>query len=123
MSRQLLAIVAVMSLPFFSPGAALAEPGGGRPHHAPPPAAFDACKGKQANDSCEIALHDRKMSGQCVATPSGALACRPEPPPELKKACEGKSEGDACSVQNGDRSFEGTCRGHDDHPLMCHPAH
>src|SRR4051812_46173678 len=97
MIRPLLAIAAFVTL--LSP-AALAQ-GGDRPHHAPPPAAFDACKGKKAADACEVTFGERTMAGKCAATPDGQLACRPEPPPEMKKACEGKKEGDACSVQKG----------------------
>jgi hypothetical protein len=80
-----------------------------------PQAAFDACQSKSAGDSCQVSLPDRSVTGTCIATPDGALACRPDhppgPPPELTSACEGKNDGDACTATlHGDESMDGVCR-------------
>ena len=98
-------------------GVAFAQPGEGEHHgprgdgerRGPPPAAFDACNGKKADDACEVSFGERKMQGKCGAMPDGKLACRMAPPPEMLKACEGKKEGDACSAQMGDRKVDGKC--------------
>jgi hypothetical protein len=65
-----------------APSGASAE----RPH-GPPPAAFEACAGKSAGDSCTVTFRDRTIDGTCKAFPEDdRLFCRPnhappEPPP------------------------------------------
>jgi hypothetical protein len=55
--------------------------GGDHPHHRrPPQAAFDACKDKKVNDSCEVTFREHKVTGKCADTPEGTLACRPDRP-------------------------------------------
>jgi hypothetical protein len=106
----------------LTPSLARAQPpGGGRPHGPPPAAAFDACKDKQVNDSCQMTMGEHTVNGQCLTTPDARLACRPEPPPEMTAACSGKAEGDSCSVQLGDRSFEGQCHAAPTGRLICRP--
>jgi len=91
-------------------------------HRKPPPAAFDACKGKKADDVCEVTFHEHKMNGKCAASPDG-LVCRPEhmgPPAQLVAACENKKEGEACKATMGERSMEGTCqKGRHGDQLIC----
>lgn len=99
-------------------------PHGGR--HTPPPAAFDACKGKAAATVCEVTLGTRTIAGTCVAESDGQLFCRPEhppgPPPEAIEACQGKNEGDACSVTFGQETHAGTCsKGRGGDGLHCRP--
>jgi hypothetical protein len=95
-------------------GSARAQPPGGGDkggeRRGPPPQAFEACKGKKADDACEVTFGERKATGKCAAMPEGKLACRVAPPPEMLKACEGKKEGDACSATMPDRKVEGTCQ-------------
>ena len=95
-------------------GSARAQPPGGGEgkgeRRGPPPQAFDACKGKKADDACEVTFGERKATGKCATMPEGKLACRVAPPPEMLKACEGKKEGDACSAAMPDRKVEGTCQ-------------
>jgi hypothetical protein len=123
--RPLLAI-AVLLAPFLSATAFAQPPGGERGHRGPPPpAAFDACKDKKADDACQVTLPDhgdRTLKGTCAPTPSGRLACRPQPPPALFEACHGKQEGDSCSVQMGDHSFEGQCHQGRGDKLVCRPS-
>jgi hypothetical protein len=108
----------------LTPSLAQAQPPAARHPHGPPPAAaFEACKDKQANDSCQMMMGERTINGQCATTPDARLACRPEPKPEMTAACSGKSEGDSCAVQLGDRRFEGQCRPDDGGQLMCRPPH
>src|SRR5262245_7910945 len=103
--------------------------GGGRGdgRRGPPPAAFDACKGKKVDAACEVTFGDRKMNGKCAETEDKKLVCRPDramggPPPELLKACEKKKEGDACSAAFGDRKVEGKCQTGRAGALMCRPV-
>lgn len=104
---------------------AAAEPTPGPPRK-PPAQAFDACKGKKADDTCQVTFRMRTIDGKCLATPEGTLACRPERPPGLRKAmvaaCETKKEGDACHATMGDRTLNGTCKpGRHGHRLVCRP--
>jgi hypothetical protein len=122
-------------------------------HHTPPPAAFEACAGKVAGDTCTVALHDQALAGKCVAPPvregvtETRILCRPDkmpehaeghggpggghphgpPPPEVFTACEGKSADQACTVKVGDHGFDGTCRtpppGANETRLGCAPTH
>jgi hypothetical protein len=100
--------------------AAPAESGGRR--HGPPPAAFDACKGKPVGEACTVQWHDGEIHGKCETPPPGApqsgSVCRPEgkhphhhgPPPEkVFAACDGKGAGDACSVAFERGTVEGSC--------------
>jgi hypothetical protein len=57
------------------------EPGDRPPPHRPPPAAFDACKGKNAGDACSVTFREHTMTGTCATTPDAELACRPDRPP------------------------------------------
>jgi hypothetical protein len=73
----------VLGLGLLAAFVAPAKPANAEPDHGPrrgpPPAAFDACKGKKADDACEVTFHERKMNGKCATPPEGtALACRPE---------------------------------------------
>jgi hypothetical protein len=107
LGMSVLTLVAAMAMPAVT----RAQPSGDRPpHHGPPPAAFDACKGKSADDACEVTLGDHTVQGTCAQTPDQRLACRPAPPPEAIDACAGKSDGDTCSVQAGPHQFQGSCR-------------
>lgn len=54
---------------------------GPHPHHRPPPAAFEACKGKSEGDSCSVSFREHTMTGTCATTPESELACRPDHPP------------------------------------------
>ena len=118
---SLFALLAVVAL--LGPRLATAQPGEHGDHRGPPPAAFDACKGKKAGDACEVSFGERKGSGKCEAMPEGKLACRIAPPPEMLKACEGKKEGDTCSATMGDRKIDGTCqKGRMSDKLICRGA-
>ncbi len=124
-STQILVLFAALGAAALgSPRTGRAQPPPGEGgHRKPPPAAFDACKGKKADDACEVTFREHKMTGKCAASPDG-LVCRPDhpmgPPPELLAACEKKKEGDACKATFGDRTVEGTCQKgrHGDH-LIC----
>ena len=51
--------------------------GGGGKHHGPPPAAFDACKGKAEGDVCTFKGRKRTVEGTCQpARKVEALVCR-----------------------------------------------
>jgi hypothetical protein len=119
-------IGAVLFVPCLLAGMARAQPpddhGHRGPPRQPPPAAFEACKGKQVEDACQVTFGQRTLNGKCAAGPEGRLACRPEPPRELAKACEGKQENDSCSVQMGDHSFDGHCHKAHGDKLICRPA-
>jgi hypothetical protein len=119
-------LLALALTPLLSAGAALAQPPGDDGHRGPPreppPAAYDACKDKKADDACEVTFGDRTVKGTCATTPAGRLACRPQPPPELIKACEGKKDGDSCSVQLGDHGFTGQCHQGRGDTLVCRPS-
>jgi hypothetical protein len=52
--------------------------GEGRGRHQPPPAAFDACQGKKATDTCQVVFGERKIDGICQAHDDGQLFCRPQ---------------------------------------------
>lgn len=52
-----------------------------RPPHTPPPEAYTACDGKQAEATCSVAFGDRAIEGTCAAGDDGRLACRPSGPP------------------------------------------
>ncbi len=43
-----------------------------------PPAAFDACQGKNAGDACTVQFGTRQVEAQCSAAPDGRLACHPQ---------------------------------------------
>src|SRR4051794_11722731 len=90
-------------------GIAHAQPGPGGHGRGLPPAAFEVCKGKKADDACEVSFGEHKMVGKCGAMPDGKMVCKMAPPPELLKACEGKKEGDACSATMGEHKVDGTC--------------
>jgi hypothetical protein len=48
----------------------------------PPPAAFEACAGKNDGDSCTVKFRDRTIEGTCKAIPEDdRLICRPNHPP------------------------------------------
>jgi hypothetical protein len=50
-----------------------------------PPEALEACKDKQEGEACSFTIHDKTMSGACMAPPEAPLACLPPmdgPPPE-----------------------------------------
>jgi len=119
-------VAAAAIAPIIAAGSAGADPkDGDRPHRRPPPAAFDACKGKQAKDACEVTFGERKITGACLATPEGPLACRSDrpfgPPPELIAACAKKSEGATCQATLGDRVVDGKCqKGRHGDQLVCH---
>lgn len=50
--------------------------------HGPPPAAFEACAGKSAGDSCSVTFRDRKIDGTCKVPPQDdRLICWPDHPP------------------------------------------
>jgi hypothetical protein len=121
-TRVLIALFAIAAPALAAIGLAHAQPDEGH-HRKPPPAAFDACKGKKADDACEVTFGERKMTGKCASMPDG-LVCRPDhpmgPPPELLAACEKKKEGDACKATMGEHTIEGTCQKsrHGDH-LIC----
>jgi hypothetical protein len=93
--------------------------------HRPPQAAFDACQGKGNGERCDIALPDRTISGTCMTTPEGALACRPDhppgPPPEMTQGCAGKKEGEPCVALHGDDHEDGVCRKGRSGALVCLP--
>ena len=54
-----------------------ASPNGGHGKRELPPAAFDACQGKNANDACTVEFGTHQISAQCAAAPDGRLACIP----------------------------------------------
>jgi hypothetical protein len=90
----------------------------------PPPAAFEACQGKKADDACDVNFRDRKLAGKCAPMEEGQLVCRPAfrgPPPEAREACVGKAEGDSCTVtsENGERP--GQCSKGPGGELLCRP--
>jgi hypothetical protein len=90
----------------------------------PPPAAFEACQGKKADDACEVNFRDRKLAGKCAPMEEGQLFCRPAfrgPPPEAREACVGKAEGYSCTVtsENGERP--GQCSKGPGGELLCRP--
>jgi hypothetical protein len=123
--NALISACAALLLPLFAGLAAQAGDDGEHRHHGPPPAAFEACQGKKADDVCKVTFGDHAIDGKCAATPDARLACRPDrpmgPPPELFKACEGKHDGDACTVTLGDKTRAGTCgKGRGD-ALICRP--
>jgi hypothetical protein len=102
-------------------------PGGHGGRHQPPPAAFDACKGKKAADTCEVTFGEQKVAGSCTSRDEGPLFCRPArrpgPPPAAFDACNGKQDGDTCSVTFDGQTRQGQCRtGHSDR-LACRPQH
>jgi hypothetical protein len=112
-TRLLLALFATAAVPALTAiGLAHAQPDEGH-HRKPPPAAFDACKGKKADEACEVTFGERKMTGKCASMPDG-MVCRPDhpmgPPPEMLAACEKKKEGEACKATMGEHSVEGTCQ-------------
>jgi|tagenome__1003787_1003787.scaffolds.fasta_scaffold19991437_2 hypothetical protein len=121
--RALLRIGA-LAVPLAWAGMLAAQPPGDHPGRRgpPPPAAFDACKGKKAGDDCQVTFGERTMNGKCGDTPDGKVVCRPQPPPEMLKACEGKKEGDACTAQRGDRKMEGQCHKGWSDKLVCRPS-
>jgi hypothetical protein len=96
------------------------------PHpHTPPPEAYAACDGKQADVACTVTFGARTLEGTCAATPDGRLACRPvrpPPPPEAFTACESKQSGDGCIVAFHDHAMQGTCAAIDDGRLACQPS-
>jgi hypothetical protein len=99
---------------------------GGHGHRQPPPAAYDACKGKKATDTCQVTFGDRKIDGTCMSHDDGQLFCRPArppgPPPAMLEACKDKKAGDACNVTFDGQTRDGTCnQGRGDH-LVCRPA-
>lgn len=106
-----------------APLAMAAEDKDGARPDGPPPAAFEACAGKQAGDKASMSGPEgRSFSGVCRDV-KGKLALTPEggrggegrgPGPEAFKACEGKSAGDTASITGPEgRSFSGTCRERD----------
>ena len=54
-----------------------ASPNGGHPKRELPPAAFDACQGKNASDACTVQFGTHQINSQCAAAPDGRLACIP----------------------------------------------
>ena len=110
------------------------DPGGSppsdRPRRAPPPVAFEACKGKNADDACEVSFRERKIAGICAAAEDGPLFCRPEHPPgpppgappgRLAEVCDGKKVGDACTITLDGTTHQGTCRSGTSERLLCMP--
>jgi hypothetical protein len=123
MTRLLTVAALILSAPLF---AVAQPPPGGRPH-GPPPAAFEACKGKSAGDACEVTFStptgdEHTVKGTCAALPDARLACRPEPPPQALQACDGKHEGDACSFTMGEHTVDGQCHQGPRGNLACRPA-
>jgi hypothetical protein len=118
--RSLALVVAVAASGFGLGGTAR-----GQEHRRPPQAAYDACASKSAGAACEVAMHERTLTGTCEATAEGPLACRPEHPPgpphELTEACAGKNDGDACTAEHHDHSREGVCRRGRSGALVCLP--
>ena len=105
---------------------ALADPPQ-HPHHKPPAEAIDACKGKQANDTCSFTHRDHAIDGTCFQPPDGGeLACKPEgpppPPPEAVDACAKAQRGDACAFDVDEHHVTGSCEGPADRPLACRPG-
>lgn len=49
-----------------------------RPHHGPPPEALQACAGQAINAACSFQGRRGYVQGQCVQTPRGQTACRPD---------------------------------------------
>jgi len=112
----------VLSLGLIIPLAA--ANGDRRPHHRPPPQAFEACKGLQRGDACTVKLANHTLTGVCDAPPDAPLACRPDgPPPEAIAACDGAKQGDACTIKFDDQTINGTCEQGPDasKPLACRP--
>ena len=126
-SRRMAGLPSTLAVSLLMVGIGYAQPpgppAGERGHHGPPPAAFDACQGKQAGDACEVSFGERKVAGKCAAFSDGRLACHPAPPPEFAKACEGKNEGDVCTVQLQDHELKGQCRKDPAGNLSCRPQH
>lgn len=119
----LIAACAALALPLLV-GLGAQAGDGDRRHRTPPPAAFEACQGKKADDACKATFGDRTIDGKCVAVPEAQLACRPDrprPPPEMFKACEGKQDGDACTVTFGDKARTGKCGKSRSEALICRP--
>jgi hypothetical protein len=79
-----LALAGFLGVSLLSAGARADEPPPGPgpgPHRGPPPAAFDACKGKSQGDACEVTFREHKITGKCEPTRESTLACRPDHPP------------------------------------------
>lgn len=54
---------------------------GDRPHHEPPPQAYEDCKGKKEGDAVQITTpREGKIAATCTKSPKGLFA-RPERPP------------------------------------------
>jgi hypothetical protein len=74
-----------MAILLFSIGTSVPLGASGPPAErrpGPPPAAFDACSGKNSGDSCTVTFHDRSITGTCqVAPQSERLLCVPEHAP------------------------------------------
>jgi hypothetical protein len=49
-------------------------------HRGPPPAALDACKGKNEGDACTVTFRDQSITGSCRAH-EDQLVCWPDRPP------------------------------------------
>jgi len=84
-------VIAIAGLLFFAPSSrAVATESSGAPpeRRGPPAAAFEACSGKSAGDSCTVKFREREISGTCESFGGeDRLVCRPTgmplgPPPD-----------------------------------------
>lgn len=78
-----------IALTIFVSGMAMgqnAPPPGGGERSGPPPEAVEACEGKAVADICSMVSRrdNKKVGGQCIATPDKKLACLPEGAPKPK---------------------------------------
>jgi hypothetical protein len=48
----------------------------------PPPAAFEACKDKQAGDACSVSFMGQSLKGTCIALDK-TLVCKPAGAPGM----------------------------------------
>jgi hypothetical protein len=79
MNKKRLALGIALVASLVSPLAALAQ---GRPPHAPPKEAFEACASAKEGDACTVTFGDHEIKGTCASFPGGeSLACRPNGPP------------------------------------------
>lgn len=81
----------------------------------PPPAAFEACRGRTSSAACTVTgPRGERITGRCGSPPGQPLACMPDrpppPPPEALAACEDIAAGDACIVETPHGTLEGSCR-------------